>query len=351
MPMFLFTLPAGYLADVLDRRKLMAAAMAGTTLTSLCLALFSHMRGAVGIMYLLLFLDSSFLRLGWPARSALLPLLVPEEQFESAVRWRTTVLQVSAMAGPAIGGFVVAWSLPSAYLMSALFSTAFMLILPTVRPRPGERSRRGDMLGHVREGLEFVFRKKVLLGSISLDLFAVLFGGAVYLLPVFARDILETGTMGMSPEQTLGWLRAAPAAGALLMALVMAHMPPLRRSGRTMLLCVAGFGAATVVFGLSRSFWLSLAMLFLTGLFDNVSMVVRHTLVQLATPNEMRGRVSAVNAVFIGSSNQLGGFESGTVAQLFSPVVSVVSGGLGTLAVVAAWSMLFPDLRRLRSLR
>jgi MFS family permease len=186
----------------------------------------------------------------------------------------------------------------------------------------------------------------VLLGAISLDMFGVLLGGSVYLLPIFARDIIGPGGAGRSPEETLGYLRAAPAAGALVMALILTHTPPLRRAGRTMLLAVAGFGAATIVFGLSRNFWLSMAMLALTGSLDNISVVVRHTMVQLATPNEMRGRVSAVNAMFISSSNELGGFESGTVAHYFGPIVSVVSGGIGTVAIVLAWAGLFPGLRK-----
>jgi len=206
------------------------------------------------------------------------------------------------------------------------------------------------MLAQVREGIAFVWRKKPLLGAISMDLFAVLFGGAVYLLPLFARDILDARTVGMSPEQMLGWLRAAPAAGALLMAVILAHMPPMRKAGRVLFASVAGFGIATVVFGLSRGFWISMTALFLTGFFDNVSMVVRATLVQIATPDEMQGRVSAVNAIFIGSSNELGGFESGLVAQAFSPVVSVVGGGLCTLLVVGSWSLLFPGLRRMGTL-
>jgi MFS family permease len=177
-------------------------------------------------------------------------------------------------------------------------------------------------------------------------MFGVLLGGATYLLPIFARDIIATADVGLSPEQTLGYLRAAPAAGALVMALILAHTQPFRRAGRTMLLAVAGFGAATIVFGLSRNLWLSIAMLALTGALDNISVVVRHTMVQLGTPNEMRGRVSAVNAIFIGSSNELGGFESGAVAHFFGPVVSVVSGGIGTIAIVLAWTGLFPNLRK-----
>ena len=350
IPMFLLTLPAGYLADVFDRRKLMLVSMLGTSITSLMLAWFSYRRGSIDAMYVLLFLDSAFLRLGWPARSAIMPLLVPASHFESAVKWRTTLLQVSSMAGPALGGFIVGWSVPAAYLFSATCTLAFMGLLFTIEVPPATRSRRGGMFGQVREGLQFVWRKKDVLGSISLDLFAVLFGGAVYLLPIFARDILVSRPLGMTPEQTLGWLRAAPAAGAMVMAVIMAHRPPMRGAGRTLFRCVAGFGAATVVFGLSKNFWLSFIMLFMTGFFDNVSMIIRHTLVQMSTPNHMRGRVSAVNAIFIGSSNQLGGFESGLVAQLFSPVISVVSGGLCTLLVTGTWALLFPGLRHMKKL-
>lgn len=349
MPMFLFTLPAGYLADVFDRRKLMMASLLGAALTSLGLAWFSHRRGAIPWMYVLLFLDASFLRLGSPARTALLPELIPRDLFENAVKWRTSLFQISGMVGPALGGFLIAWSLPSAYLFCALGSLAFVALLATLKVPPGPRGEQGNMLRQVAEGIRFVWRNKLLLGAISLDLFAVLLGGAVYLLPVFARDILELGPTGLTPEKALGWLRAAPAAGALVMALIMAHRPPMRRAGQTLFGAVAGFGLATIAFGLSKHFWFSWGMLFLTGVCDNVSVVVRHTLVQLGTPNEMRGRVSAVNAVFIGSSNELGGFESGLVAQWFGPVVSVVSGGIGTLLVVAVWMLRFPGLLKFRS--
>ncbi len=350
IPMLVLTLPAGHLADVFDRRWLMILSMLGTSLTSLGLAVCSHMEGSIPLMYGLLFLDSCFIRLGWPARAALLPLLVPRQIFENAVKWRTSLGQISGMVGPAAGGFIIAWSLPAAYVVSACSTLAFIVVLMTIHIPPQAVQPRGHMLRSIAEGLQFVWRQKLVLGTISLDLFAVLLGGAVYLLPIFARDIIDLTGTGLSPEQALGWLRAAPAAGSLVMALALAHMPPMRHAGRTMLLAVAGFGVATVVFGFSTSLWLSLAMLFLTGVFDNVSVVVRHTLVQLVTPDEKRGRVSAVNAVFISSSNELGGFESGAVAAAFGPVFSVVSGGVGTILVVIAWAGLFPRLRRFGSL-
>jgi len=346
IPMLLLTLPAGYLADVFDRRRLMVIGMLMTSATSVALAAFSYYRGSIELMYLLLLLDSAALRLTWPASASLLPLIVPGETFENAMKWRTSLGQISNMIGPAVGGVIIMWSIPTAYLLSAAATIVQIFVLLSIDVPDAPRAVRGRMVRQVAQGVAFVWRKKVLLGAISLDLFGVLLGGAVYLLPIFARDIIDLDAAGVLPEQALGWLRAAPAAGALVMALILTHAPPFRKAGRTMLLAVAGFGVATIVFGFSRNLWLSMAMLALTGAFDNVSVVVRHILVQLATPNEMRGRVSAVNAMFISSSNELGGFESGTVAHLFGPIVSVVSGGIGTLAVVGAWAGLFPDLRK-----
>ena len=349
IPMLLLTLPAGVLADRVDRRTIMLWGMAGTSLTSIALGVLSAVEGNIWLMYLMLLIDSAFLRLTWPARSALMPMLVPRDTFENAVKWRTSLGQISGLAGPAVGGFIIAWNLPAAYFVSAASTVLFMLVIARLnvntKPEPGVAGRGiGGIFTDLREGLSFVWRRKLILAAISLDLFAVLFGGAVYLLPIYAEDILKVGATG------LGWLNAAPAAGALVTALALAYTPPMKRAGWTLLLSVAGFGVATIVFGFSTSFWLSMAMLFLTGVFDNVSVVVRHTLVQLATPDAMRGRVSAVSAVFIGSSNQLGGFESGTVAQLTNPVFSVVSGGIGTIVVVLAWSGLFPGLRELTRL-
>ena len=302
VPMFLFTLPAGYLADIYDRRKLMMISIAGASVTSIGLAVLSWYQAPVSWMYLALFLDSSFLRIGWPARSAIMPLLVPAELFENAVKWRTSFFQITGIAGPAIGGFVVAFSVQAAYLLAAFSSLLFILFLATVRLPPAPRIQPGDMFGQIAEGVRFVWRRRLVLGAISLDLFAVLLGGAVYLLPIFARDILDLSGTGLAPEQALGWLRAAPAVGALITALYMAHRPAIQKSGHALLINVAAFGLATIAFGLSESFWLSLLALALTGAFDNVSMVIRHVVVQMSTPNEMRGRVSAINAVFIGSS-------------------------------------------------
>ncbi len=349
LPMILLTLPAGYLADVYDRRRIILVGLAGTTLTSVGLMAFSLLEGSIPLIFLLLFFDAAFHRLAGPSLAALIPQLIPAQTLENAIKWRTSLFHLASVIGPAIGGAIIAWRLPAAYALSALTTAIFAALLTTIAIPEAKRSKPGQIVRQVVDGIRFVWQQKLILGTVSLDMAAVLLGGAVYLLPVFAKDILHAPD-GMAPEQLLGLLRAAPALGSITMALLLTHRPPLRRAGRSMLLAVAAFGVATVLFGLSRSFPLSFAMLFLTGFFDNVSVVVRHTLVQLRTPNHMRGRVSAVNSIFIGASNELGGFESGTVAHFFGPVVSVVSGGLGTLLVVAAWTKLFPQLRRFATL-
>ena len=351
VPMLLFTLPAGYLADVFNRRNVMVAGMAGTTLTSIFLALFSHTGGPIHIMYVLLFFDATFHRLASPARTALLPMVVPPDQFEGAVKWRTTLFHLSAVVGPAAGGFIITRSIPAAYLFSACTTIIYITLLLRMKTPEAKGIGRGSMVKRVMEGIRYVWKKKVILGSVSLDLFAVFLGGAVYLLPIFARDIIHDPPFGLTPEEVLGWLRAAPAVGSIAMALILAHLPPMKKAGRNLFLAVAAFGCATIVFGVSKNFWLSWLMLFLTGFFDNISVVIRHTLVQLRTPDHMRGRVSAVNSIFIGSSNELGGFESGLMAQLFNPLVSVVSGGIGTLVIVLSWLKLFPGLKRVGELK
>jgi MFS family permease len=344
LPTMLLALPAGYLADRFSRVKLNILSLAAMTLTSLSLAVLSYRAGSVNLMYLILFLDASAVMIGRPARSALIPQLVPREAFPNAVTWNTSLSQISGVLGPAIGGVVVAFSVPFAYVLAATSSLIFIVFLAIVPVRVNKRPVGAATFTELVAGIRFVWNTRIILTMITLDLFAVLLGGAVYLLPIFAQDILMVGATGF------GWLRAAPAVGAFCMALLLIYMPPMKHAGRVLLLNVAGFGVATIIFGFSQSFWLSFAMLFFTGAFDNVSMVIRGTLQQLLTPDHMRGRVSAVSSVFVGASNELGGLESGVVAHWFGPVFSVVSGGIGTLLVVWAASVMSPELRRFGAL-
>jgi MFS family permease len=346
LPVFLLALPAGHVADHFSRKGLLIAAQGLGALTSLGLAALSYAEGPVPLIYLCMLLAGVSQAFSAPARWALMPLVVPESALGNAITWNSSGWQIAAMLGPALGGLVIAatGAAAPAYLLSALCPLVSTALVAGIHTHPVSRRLGSITLRSFLAGVQFVWKTKLILATITLDLFAVLLGGATALLPVFARDILDVGPSG------LGWLRAAPALGALLMAVVLAHRPPLRRAGPALLLSVAGFGMAWVVFGLSRSFFLSFAMLAVTGALDNVSVVVRGTLVQVLTPDAMRGRVSAVNSVFIGSSNELGAFESGMTADWFGTVASVVGGGIGTVLVVIAVALGWPQVIRLGSL-
>ena len=281
-----------------------------------------------------------------PTRWAILPQIVPREMLLSAVTWNTSTWQVAAMVGPALGGLVIALSggASACYVINAACSVPRHRLTATFRLRSVVQDSRPVSWHSLLAGLRFVLRTELILATMTLDMIAVFLGGATALLPIFARDILRTGPTG------LGWLRAAPSIGSFLMAIVLAHRPPMRRAGRSLLWSVAGFGIATVVFGLSTDPYLSFAMLFLSGAFDNISVVVRQTLVQGLTPDEMRGRVSAVNAIFIASSNELGEFESGVAARLLGVVPAVALGGIGTILVVLGVASVWPGLVKLGSL-
>jgi MFS family permease len=281
-----------------------------------------------------------------PAGQAFLPLLVPEEFFPKAVAWNSSIVQAAMIGGPVAGGLLYGFAGSPAlvYGCAAIEYLAALVALAGIRVRTAGGLRPAASYSMALEGLRYIRRNKMILGAISLDLFAVLLGGAVALLPVYAREIFKIGASG------LGLLRSAPGVGAVIMALVVARWPLRRHAGAIMLWCVCGFGVFTVVFGLSRNVALSLAALALIGACDMVSVIVRHTLVQLSTPDEMRGRVSAVNVVFIGASNEVGQFESGITAQWFGTVPAVVLGGLGTIAIVALWAWRFPALRRVDAL-
>jgi MFS family permease len=346
LPVLLLSLPAGQAADRYSRKGLLLAAQLTMMLASLGLAVLSLLEGPVSLMYMCLLVAGLSQALRAPVRWALLPQLVPERALNNAVTWYSSGWQLSSLAGPTLAGVVIAGpgGPSAAYLFGAACALTCAGLVVPLRPRAWPGRPEAFSLRSLLAGVRFIRRTKLILATITLDLFAVLLGGATALLPIFAEEILHVGSVGF------GFLRAAPALGALLMAVILAHRPPLRRAGPTLLLAVAGFGAATIVFGLSQNVLLSFAMLALTGALDNVSVVVRGTLVQGLTPDPMRGRVSAVNAIFIGSSNELGAFESGITAQLFGPVASVVGGGVGTLAVVLAVAVTWPEVLRLGSL-
>lgn len=347
LPIALLSLPAGQAADIFDRRRILITGQLLMAFWGLCMAADSlflhgaeHAFSFAIIALAILTCNSITTAFARPCRASILPHLVPAKIFSNAVTWNSSLFEIACVVGPAAGGLLIRYGTPICYLINSVFLVICCLLtlpLPHVKVQSKQRTNFKTLLAGVR----FVFNTDLLLSTMTLDLFAVLVGGATYLLPIFAKDILHVGPAGY------GWLRSAPALGAVAMAMLVAHAPPMKHAGRNLLLAVAGFGAATLVFGLSKNYWLSLAMLFVTGACDNISVVVRHTLVQLITPDEMRGRVSAVNQVFIGSSNELGGFESGVTAAAWGASVSVIVGGLGTLLVIAAVAIKWPALRKL----
>ena len=343
IPVLVLALPAGQAADRLRRRDLAMAAHGLLGLCALGLALASKLGAPLWAYYALLLLTGVAGAFRSPAVGAMLPQLVPPALFSNANAWMSSGFELSSMAGPALGGLVIAatggatWT----YALAALAHLTFVLLLATLPRVAPASSGKGGSLHDALAGLRFILRTRIFLAAITLDLFAVLLGGATALLPIFAKDILHAGPTG------LGWLRAAPAIGAFSMALLQTRLPPWKNAGRALLVAVAGFGAATIVFGLSRVFWLSFLALLLTGLFDNISVVIRLTLEQSLTPDSMRGRVSSIHYVFIGFSNELGSFESGSTAALFGPIASVVGGGLGTILVVGAVMLLWPQMGKL----
>lgn len=353
LPMVLFTLPAGHAAENYHRKRIIVLTNLAIAAASIGLALISWYEGRVLWIYLCLFAAGTARTFLWPASSAFLPLLVERQVFSRAVTWSSGSFQLSAAAGPAAAGALIWLSRQHAapvYVLNAAACLLCVLLVSPVRPHQPPAQKEKLTLRSLIAGFDFVFASPIILGTITLDLFAVLLGGATALLPVYATEILFVGPAG------LGWLQAALPIGSLLCALVLAHRPPLARAGRALLWAVIGFGLATIGFGVSKSFWLSFLMLLGCGAADTISIIVRHTLVQLLTPDEKRGRVSAVNSLFIGTSNELGGFESGMVAHLFGPVIgnlkstgaiiSVVSGGIGTILVVILVALKWPQIRR-----
>src|SRR5438552_8455879 len=380
IPIVGLSLPAGHLADRISRKHIILVSQIFSSVTSALLALVSwqhlaipemsilracnhglsaiagvfeqHQQtfhfddASIPLIYLLLFLGAIARTFSWAARSSFFPTLVPRDAFANAVTWNNSVFQIGCVVGPALSGLLVAYvGFPFVYLLDALCAFAFfLLVFPIRRSKQVPDRTEANTWKSLIAGVRFVFRRKVILATITLDLFAVLLGGATALMPIFADQILHVGPVG------LGWLRAAPAIGAFAVALVVAHLPPMKQAGQTLMWCVTGFGIATILFGLSKIFWLSLGVLFLVGAFDSVSVIIRGSIVQLVTPDEMRGRVSSVNNIFIGTSNEFGALESGLTAALSGPVISVVAGGIGTILVVLDVAFRWPETRRIGAL-
>jgi MFS family permease len=374
VPMILFTVPAGHFADTFNRKKIILTTTLVLTAVSVGLALASAFSINVNWIYFFLFILGAARTFLWPASAAFVTGLVPRDQFARAVTFNSGAFQFSSVVGPAAFGAVIALT-PGAvehstawpvYALNALASLACFALVVTIRHEHKAKPTEPVSVKSLIEGFRFVYQNKIILGVITLDLFAVLLGGAVTILPMFADDIFHTGPSG------LGWLRNAMAVGAVICAFIIAHRRPLQKAGRAMLWSVAIFGVATIFFGLANAncfgrwltlpnsfwFWFAFAMLALAGAVDNISVVVRQTLVQILTPDEKRGRVSAVNSLFIGTSNELGGFRSGIVAFLFTTptilgsahatgaIISTVTGGIGTILVVLAVAWIWPEIRR-----
>ncbi len=341
LPLLLLALPAGHVADRLSRRRIIAFMVVVDVVVAVALLAVTR-AGAdhVWPFFALAFLTGIASAFGAPAGRALTPSLVPQEILVSALAQRSIAFQLSNVAGPAVGGILFAIQAELVYAVSAVLSLVALGCVLALRSGREPAAEGAVGMDEVLAGVRLIRRTRVLLGAISLDLFAVLFGGAVALLPIFAKDILEVGPTG------LGFLRTAPAAGAFVAALVIARRPIRQRAGPIMFIVVAGFGACMVVFGLSHAMWLSMLALAAGGAFDMVSVVLRSTILPLVTPDEVRGRVNAVEMVFISASNELGAFESGVAAALIGAVPAVVLGGVATIVVAGVWWKLFPSLAR-----
>lgn len=346
-PVLVLIIPAGNLADRVPRRNVAMVSYVVLALASVGLALVSFLDGPNAAIYAFLGLIGAARAFAAPSVGTILPQLLPPAEFAVANAYSSSTFQIASVSGPALGGWLIDLGLDTelggpalAYAVAAagqLLFVAALAFVPAVRPPPREARHARDVFA----GFRFIRRNRIFLAAITLDMFAVLLGGAIALLPVYVKDVLHLG-----PTE-LGWLRAAPGIGAALMALMLTRLPPWRRPGRALLVAVAGFGVATIGFGLSEVFWLSFACLVLTGVFDEISVLVRVTLEQIITPDRLRGRVASVNHIFIGFSNQFGAFESGAAAALLGPVPAVVLGGIGSIIVALVITRLFPELPRL----
>jgi MFS family permease len=346
LPVILFALPAGAAADRFSRRWLILIAQLGLAVCGVGLAWASWVQAPMPLVYLLLFGTGSFRALGWPASSAIVAGLVPASVFSNAATWRSNAYQLASTLGPLVGGMLLAWWSPViVFLIDAASSVVLACCMLFVHPRAQERVVEPRSWRALMQGVHFLRRQPVILSTMTLDMVAVLFGGVVALLPMFAIKFFPTSHD--EAAFALGWMRAMPAIGSIIMGFIIAMRPPIRRGGRAILITVVVFGVATIIFGMSNSLWISLAALFVLGAADNISVVIRQTVLQLLTPDSMRGRVTAVSVIFIGSSNELGEFESGVMASWLGLVPSVVFGGVMTLVTVGVVSVLWPELTAL----
>jgi MFS family permease len=342
LPMMVFALPGGQAADRLDRRTITRATQLLFATCALVLLILSRLQAHVGWYYLVLGIAACGRAFSVPAISSLFPTLVPREVLPNAMTWNSTIFQITAMIGPALGGLIVArWGAPTSYAINIICASLAFLTFSLTVPSAAKTEKPPITWNSLVSGVRFVFGTRILLGLFCLDLFAVLLGGATALLPIFANDILKAGPEGY------GLLRAAPSVGAVLMAVITAHLRPWQKAGQVMLWGVAGFGIATILFGVSKIFWCSMVALALTGMCDNISVVVRQTVMQMITPDAMRGRVSSITFLFISCSNELGELESGLTARWFGAINSVLLGGLGTVLVVLGSTVVFPEIARL----
>jgi MFS family permease len=345
LPVLLLALPAGAAADRHSRRGMIMLGQGGLALSGLGLAWTAWTSGPLWMYYVCLFSTGVFRALGWPASTAIVADLVPPKIFSNAAMWRSVAWQLAATIGPLAGALVLAFfGSAIVYIVDAVSSVVLMVCMLFVRTTARKRVAEPRSWRSLLEGIRYLRRHPVLLSTMWLDMVAVLFGGATALVSVYATEVLHVGEVGY------GWLRAMQPLGAMSMAMLLATLPPIRHGGKALLWAVVGFGAATIVFGLSKSYPLSLAALFLVGAADNVSVVIRATVLQLMTPNAMRGRVSAVSVIFIGTSNEIGEFESGVAAAWLGLVPAVTLGGVMTLVTVGVIDRVWPELRRLGSL-
>lgn len=352
LPFLAITLFAGHIADIVSRKKIMIISNAVYFVCATALLLiatqFHPALASYGVLpiYIIIFITGLARGFMSPAQNAFAAQLVPRELYGNASTWNSMSWQVAEITGPAIGGLVYGFlGVGYAYTIVALLSLTGLILFSFIEKRPlPERTKEENIWQSLSTGLKFVFKNQIILSAVSLDMFAVFFGGAVAILPIFADQVLHVGAKG------LGFLRAAPAVGAILMSIYQAHYPPFEKAGRNLLIGVAGFGICIILFAVSQNFYLVLFVLMLSGMFDNISVIIRQTIIQLYTPDEMRGRVSSINGIFIGSSNELGSFESGVAAKFLGLIPSVIFGGSMTLAVVGTTTYLAPKLRKLKLL-